>query len=114
MVEGVAWWLEVLQKLFGSEVVGWIVLILSPLIFIYALLWLIQGIIGLVKTKFIPLFYNSEEKQKIRLRKQFADHIESEIRRLNRREDWNDFGLLNLKLKLKWKEKESLLVFYHL
>lgn len=80
MVEGVTWWLEILQKLFGSEVVGWIVLILSPFIFIYALLWLIQAIIELVKTKFIPLLYNSEEKQKIRLRKRFADHIESERR----------------------------------
>lgn len=106
MVEGVAWWLETLQKLIGSEVVGWIVLILSPFVFIYVLLWFIQAIIELVKTKFIPLFYNSDEKkQKIRLRKRFADHIESEIRRLNQREDWNDFRFAELEAEVEMEGK---------
>lgn len=114
MVEGVTWWLEILQNLFGSEVVGWIVLILSPFIFIYSLLWLIQAIIELVKTKLIPLLYNSEEKQKIRLRKRFADHIESEIRRLNQREDWNDFRFAELEAEVEMEGKRrsfSLLPF---
>jgi hypothetical protein len=101
MLEGVTLWLETLQKLFGSEVVGWVVLILSPFIFLYLLLWLIQAIIEIVKTKFIPLFYNSEEKRKIRLRKRFAEHIESEIRRLNQREDWNDFRFAELEAEVE-------------
>lgn len=101
MVEGVTWWLEILQQIFGNEIVGWVVLILSPFIFLYVLLWLIHAIIELVKTKFIPLFYNSNEKRKIRFRKRFADNIESEIRRLNQREDWNDFRFAELEAEVE-------------
>lgn len=111
MADSITWWLEILQQIFGNEIVGWIVLILSPLIFAYALLWLIKAIIEIVKTTFIPLFYNAEEKRKIRRRQRFADHIESEIRRLNQREDWNDFRFAELEAEIEMEGKHKAFSF---
>ena len=69
------------------------------------------GIIEIIRTTFIPLFYNVEQKRKIRHRQRFADHIESEIRRLNQREDWSDFRFAELEAEIEMEGKRSAFSF---
>ena len=97
----IPWLLALLEQLFGNEVVKWIALILLPFAVLFALMWLAKGIIEITRTTFIPLFYNAEQKRKIRLRQRFADHIESETRRLNQREDWSDFRFAELEAEVE-------------
>ncbi len=112
MTDGIRWWLETLQQLFGNEIVAWIVTLLSPFVLLFVLLWLLRGIIEIIRTTFIPLFYNGEQKRKIRRRQRFADHIESEIRRLNQREDWSDFRFAELEAEVEMEGKRRAISFF--
>jgi hypothetical protein len=97
----ILWLLELVQQIFGNDVIKWVIIILLPFALLFALMWLIKAIIEITRTTFIPLFYNSEQKRRIRRRQLFADHIESEIRRLNQREDWSDFRFAELEAEVE-------------
>ncbi|MEW6241460.1 MAG: NACHT domain-containing protein [Chloroflexota bacterium] len=112
MTDGIRWWLETLQQLFGNEIVAWIVTFLSPFALLFVLLWLLRGIIEIIRTTFIPLFYNVEQKRRIRRRQRFADHVESGIRRLNQREDWSDFRFAELEAEVEMEGKRKAVSFF--
>lgn len=94
IIEGIR---EVLKFVFGENTPSWLVqgigyflLIGLTLLGIFALLLVLSKIKDLLTEKFIPLLYNKEKKRCAADRSKFADHIESELRGLNIREDWKD------------------------
>lgn len=56
-----------------------------------------------------PLFHNPEQKRLIIRRQHFADHIESEIRRLNILEAWSDYRFAELEAEVEAEGKRRLL-----
>lgn len=103
-------WIErVLNLIFvGSQIplwipkaIGWIFLIAFILLGILGLLIVISKIIDVWKEKIWPHFYNPEEKRRNLRRRRFAEHIESEIRRLNRLEEWSDYRFTELEAEVE-------------
>lgn len=65
---------------------------------------IIKHIINIVKvsTEFIKAkFYHPETKRFVDIRNLFIDHLESEIKRLNREADWNDFYYTELEAEVE-------------
>lgn len=100
--------LAVLKFVFGDnlppQVKKWIGIILSALLillFVWLVLFALSKIVEIVKEKFIPLFYNAEERRRNTRRRQFADHLESEIRRLNNLEAWHDYRFTDLEAEVE-------------
>src|SRR5713101_1115177 len=88
----------VLQLIFGKNIPSWLSLLIGVLLAIglilcaiWGFLFLLNKIIELWSKNILPLFYNREEKQRSVHRRYFAEHIESEIVRLGRQEDWKDY-----------------------
>jgi hypothetical protein len=104
-------WVELFQQLFGNEIVKWILIVLFPLAVLFAFLWLIKGIIEITKSTFIPLFYDKDKKRRIRRRQRFADYIETEIRRINQREDWSDFHFAELEAEVETEGRSNAFSF---
>jgi hypothetical protein len=97
----IQWWIQLFEGVFGSQIVKWILIILAPFGVLFIFLWLIKGIIEITKNTLLPLLYNENQKLRIRCRQQFADYIESEIRRLNQKEDWSDFRFAELEAEVE-------------
>jgi hypothetical protein len=95
------WWIDILQKIFGNEISIWVLRALGVISVVFASFWLLEKTILSIQNTFIPLFYNKELKRRIQRRQQFADYIESEIRRLNQREDWSDFRFAELEAEVE-------------
>jgi hypothetical protein len=107
----------VLKLVFGEnlppQVKKWIGIILSALLillFVWLVLFALSKIVEIIREKFIPLFYNADERRRNTRRRQFADHLESEIRRLNNLEAWHDYRFTDLEAEVeaegqrrKWK-----------
>ncbi|MEM8859255.1 MAG: hypothetical protein AAGD96_13090 [Chloroflexota bacterium] len=81
---------KALEQIFGPSLPDWVssslswgVLLIAFLVAVYAALWLISGIIGLVQDNLIPRLYDKEKVRRSERRKMFADHIEYRIRQLN-------------------------------
>jgi len=98
----------VLKLVFGDnlppQVKKWIGIILSALLillFVWLVLFALSKIVEIIKEKFIPLFYNAEERRRNTRRRQFADHLESEIRRLNNLEAWHDYRFTDLEAEVE-------------
>src|SRR5687767_10284049 len=95
--------LHILRLIFGDQLpvwagpaVGYVSLGLALLWLVWLLLLAITKIKELWMQNFAPQFYTPEEQQRGARRRLFADHVESEIRRLNRREAWNDYEFVEL------------------
>ena len=88
---------SVLKRIFPNEIpplvsklVGYILLFILALFVICVILHALKKIKTLFKQLF-SLPRSNKEKQRARRRRRFADHIESEIRRLNNLEAWSDY-----------------------
>jgi hypothetical protein len=55
----------------------------------------------LARNYLIPLFYTPEKRARVQDRRIFADHVESEIRRYNAREDWSDHRFAELEAEVE-------------
>lgn len=80
---------------------GYILLLALALLAIWGLLLVLSKIIKLIVEEFWPLFYNKEGKRRSLRRQRFADHIESEIRRLNNLEVWSDYRFAELEAEVE-------------
>ncbi|MEM7034673.1 MAG: hypothetical protein AAF629_34355, partial [Chloroflexota bacterium] len=70
-----------------------------------AVIWLFLLLSSKIKeqwvTHFVPIFYKPENKRRTIRRRRFADHIESEIRRLNNLEAWSDYRFAELEAEVE-------------
>jgi len=105
-------WIDAIQRLlhfvFGERIptpitraLGWALLLALVLLAIWGLLFLLSKIWDLWKGHFQPIFYDSEERRKRELRRRFADHIDSEIRRLSSFEQWSDHRFAELEAEVE-------------
>lgn len=99
---------EVAKLIFGGQVppivsagVGWILFVVLILGLIWLVLFAISKIIDIVKEKFVPVFYNPDEKRRNTKRRRFAEHIDSEIKFLNRQEAWSDYRFAELEAEVE-------------
>ncbi len=98
----------VLQLVFGKNVPSWLSLLIGILLIIglvlcaiWGLLFLLSKIIELWTKSILPLFYDKAEKQRCLRRKYFAEHIESEIVKLGRQEEWKDYRFTELEAEVE-------------
>jgi hypothetical protein len=105
-----------LRRVFGAEIpdylataLAWGVLFLCALSVIYLSIWLISGIIRIIKYEIVPLFYNAEEKVRLNRRRLFADHVEHRIRQINNQEEWshNRYSELEAEVEAEGERKSS-------
>jgi hypothetical protein len=98
---------EILKLIYGENAPSWILpsigYVLAGavlLIGLLALLTLLSKIKDLFADKFWPLFYDKEKRRRSNKRRRFADHIESELRRLNNLEAWSDYRFAELEAEV--------------
>ena len=98
----------VLKMIFGEEVppritlgLGYVLAGLGILAGLWAMLHILSKIKKLWVEDFWPVFYNAEEKRRIKRRQQFADYLEGEIRRLNSLESWSDYRFAELEAEVE-------------
>jgi hypothetical protein len=114
--------IRVLDLIFGKNVPPWALKTIGYLsLFALILLacWGVLSIISKIKLlwseQFSPMFYKPQEVRRRELRRRFADHVESEIRRLNNLEQWSDHRFAELEAevqaegKSRWTSALSLL-----
>ncbi|HSG42058.1 MAG TPA: NACHT domain-containing protein [Anaerolineales bacterium] len=74
--------------------------------------WWTLNILSKIKTlwtkELAPLFYNPEEKRRVARRRRFADHVESEIRRLNNLEAWSDYRFAELEAEVEAEGRQRI------
>lgn len=114
---------KILKFIFGNSTpspILWIVRGVVGLIFLLFLVSALLDIAARIKNRwvesFLPLFYNREEKRRSRRRGRFAEHVESEIRRINNLESWQDFQFSELEAEVEANGKRKVigfLPFYH-
>ncbi len=98
----------VLKLIFGeqlptwiSPMVGLILLVVLVLIVIWVSLLLLSRIKRLWIEDFRPLRYDPQQRRRSRRRRRFADHVESEIRRLNNLEEWREYRFAELEAEVE-------------
>lgn len=98
----------ILGLIFGDHVppwvftaVGYTLLLAIVLVAVWRLLVVVSKIKRLWFEEFAPLFYNPDEKRRVQRRQRFADHVESEIRRLNNLEVWSDYRFAELEAEVE-------------
>src|SRR5437773_2542369 len=98
----------ILKLIFGEQypewllpLFGWLVLVALLLAAIVALLTAFSKIMDLWSEKIWPRFYNVDERRRATRRRRFADHIESELRRLNNLEEWRDYRFTELEAEVE-------------
>jgi len=92
--------LDLLNQVFPNQVK----LILTAVLILVGIWWaldILSRIKGLWVKEFSPLFYSAEEKRRVARRRRFADHIESEVRRLNNLEAWSDYRFAELEAEVE-------------
>jgi hypothetical protein len=99
---------QALKLVFGDKVppmalrtIGWVALTGLALIGLWGVLWILSKIKILWTEQFRPMFYNAEVLRRTELRRRFADHVESEIRRLNNLEQWSDHRFAELEAEVQ-------------
>jgi hypothetical protein len=100
--------MQLLEEALHGPVPVWmrqgIALILLGIPLLLAVLGLLVFLSKIKKTwneNFRPRFYTPEEKQHTERRRRYADHIESEIRRLNSLESWSDYRFAELEAEVE-------------
>lgn len=96
---------QLLNLMFGGQppsllltVIAWLIaggLVVAALVFILRMLK------SLWKEFLEPALYNREDQRRRQRRQRFADHVESEIRRLNNLEDWSDHRFAELEAEVE-------------
>ena len=99
---------EILKLIFGDSAPPWIFRLVGillgfglVLLGIWGLLFVLDKIRKLLSEKFWPLFYNADKKRRTEKRRRFADHVESEMRRLNTLEQWSDYRFAELEAEVE-------------
>lgn len=103
---------EALKLVLGEDIPAWVLkcvgyiillaLLLGALCF---LLWVVAKCAKLWRESLWPLFYDAKKKRRAIRRRRFADHIESEIRRLNNLEEWRDYSFAELEAEVEAEGK---------
>src|SRR5437879_3835860 len=96
-----------LQLIHDKNVPNWISPLIGWVLLIAFVLW---GVLKIKETgtqHFKSLFYNPDQKRRLRRRQMFAKHIEYEILRLDLQEDWKDerFAELEAEVEAEGKKK---------
>ena len=98
---------EILHLIYGQQAPPWILrltgyILLGGLLLVglLGLLTILIKIKDLLKDQFWPIFYNKEKVRRSNRRRKFADHIESELRRLNNLEAWSDHRFAELEAEV--------------
>lgn len=102
--------IDLLNQLFPNQM-GTIlvfILILAGLWWLWWSLDILSKIKQLFVKDFLPMFYSLEEKRLIGRKRRFADHIESEIRRLNNLEAWSDYRFAELEAEVEAEGKQRI------
>jgi hypothetical protein len=109
----------ILKLIFGDHVPVWILRVIGYLLlvaFILLALWGLLLILSKIKKLWVddfqPFFYNPEEKRRKLRRQRFADHVESEIRRLNALEVWSDYRFAELEADVEAEGLRNSLTFW--
>ncbi len=101
-----------------GQIIG-VVLAAAVLIYgTYGLLLGVTKIRQLWRSDVLPIFYDPASRRRAARRRRFADHVESEIRRLNNQEEWRDHRYAELEAEveaegrrrttLTWRPKSQL------
>lgn len=108
----------VLQLIFGNNIPSWMSLLIGILLIIGLVLCAVWGGLFLISkiteqwTKnVLPLFYKREEKQRSLRRRYFAEHIESEIVKLGRQEEWKDYRFTELEAEVEAEGRRKIFSF---
>ncbi|HKZ82903.1 MAG TPA: NACHT domain-containing protein [Anaerolineae bacterium] len=99
---------QLLKLIFGDQVPSWALpLVGGILLLALASSAVLGGLTALSKITKVwtedlrPRFYNPEAKRRSERRRRFADHLESEIRRLNNLEEWRDYRFTELEAEVE-------------
>jgi Cdc6-like AAA superfamily ATPase len=71
-------------------------------------LYVIDKIRLLLAENLWPAFYDAEKRRRTARRRRFADHVESEIRRLNNLEQWSDYRFAELEAEVEAEGRRRL------
>ena len=102
--------LDLLNQAFPNQAKTILVIVLA-LVGIWWALDILSKIKTLWTKELSPLFYNPEEKKRVSRRRRFADHVESEIRRLNNLEAWSDYRFAELEAEVEAEGRQRLYSF---
>lgn len=99
--------LDLLNQIFPNQVQQ-ILKIVAVLVGLWWALEILSKIKGLWTKEFSPLFYSVEDKRRVSRRRRFADHVESEIRRLNNLEAWSDYRFAELEAEVEAEGRQRI------
>ncbi len=99
--------LDLLNQVFPNQVQQ-ILKIVAVLVGLWWALEILSKIKGLWTKEFSPLFYSAEDKRRVSRRRRFADHVESEIRRLNNLEAWSDYRFAELEAEVEAEGRQRI------
>ncbi len=102
--------LDLLNQIFPIQVKQILTVILI-LVGVWWALDILSKIKGLWIKDFLPLFYSAEERRRVARRRRFADHVESEIRRLNSLEAWSDYRFAELEAEVDAEGRQRIYSF---
>ena len=89
-----------------------IILILLFIVLIYELLIKIKKFFSKIYKTIKIHFYDRETRQFIEIRNIFIDHLDSEVKRLNREADWSDFHYTKLEAEVEVDPSPDLNTFH--
>jgi len=106
---------EILKFIFGENSPLWVLRLVGCLLSIAFLLlatwgglYVIDKIRLLLAEKLWPAFYDADKRRRTARRRRFADHVESEIRRLNNLEQWSDYRFAELEAEVEAEGRRRL------
>jgi hypothetical protein len=84
-----------------SWILKWVLGISLAVILFLLLLYAIDWIFKLWVESLKPRFYDAEGRKRTTRRQRFAEHLVSEIARVNRKEDWDDYHFTELEAEVE-------------
>jgi hypothetical protein len=100
--------LAVIWKQLSATLPSWLVSVLEVgkyVVLLLVALWVFLFLASQIKKLWLeifgPLFYDEEKKRRNYRRRQFADHVESELRRLSTLEEWSDYRFAELEAEVE-------------
>lgn len=91
---------KLLQIVFGN-IPSWVLPVVGSVMLVYLLLLGLQKAKEAWSNTLQPLFYQPEQQRRRHQRRKFAEHIEYEIRRIDRQEDWRDDRFAELEAEVE-------------
>lgn len=91
----------IVEQLFSSTVGKWVLGFIAAVILLWLVSFLVGQIIEIWGSKIVPIFYKRDEKRRNLRRQRFAEHIESEMRAINRQENWSDYRFAELEAEVE-------------